>query len=54
MHQPELFEILDRGVHAEQDDRKINIEVNLTPADLEFLQRMAEEEMDDAVIGSGA
>ena len=51
---PELFEILDRGVRAEQDDRRINIEANLTQADLDFLQRMAEEEMDDAVIGSGA
>lgn len=52
--QPELFQILDRGVHAEQDDRRINIEANLTPADLEFLRRMAEEEVGDAVIGSGA
>ena len=52
--QPELFQILDRGVHAEQDDRRINIEANLTPADLEFLRRMAEDEVGDAVIGSGA
>ena len=52
--QPELFQILDRGVRAEQDDRRINIEANLTPADLEFLQRMAEDEVGNAVIGSGA
>lgn len=52
--QPELFKILDRGVHAEQDDRRITIEANLTQADLEFLQRMAEEGIGDAVIGSGA
>ena len=51
--EPELFKILDRGVRTQQDDRTITIEVNLTETDLEFLRRMAEDEMGDAVIGSG-
>ncbi len=51
---PELFEILDRGVRAQQDGQRINIEANLTQADLDFLQRMAEEEIGDEVIGAGA
>ena len=49
---PQLFEILDRGVRAAQDDRTISIEVTLTEADIEYLQRMAEEQGESAVIGS--
>ncbi len=52
--QPELFEIIDREMHAEQDARRITMETNLTQAELEFLLRRFEEEMGDAVIGSGA
>jgi len=51
--QPEFFEILDGGVHAEQDDHKINIEVNLSQANLDFLLSIAEQELRNMAIGSG-
>ena len=49
--QPELFEILD-GVHAERDDREINIEVNLSQASLDFLLSIAVAELDNMTISS--
>ena len=51
--QPELFKILDGGVHAEQDDHKINIEVNLSQTNLDFLLSIAEQELRNMAIGSG-
>ena len=50
--QPELFEILD-GVHAEQDDQKINIEVNLSQTSFDFLLSIVEQELSNMAIGSG-
>ncbi|HJO29941.1 MAG TPA: hypothetical protein QGG30_05600, partial [Acidobacteriota bacterium] len=50
--QPELFEILD-GVHAEQDDQKINIEVSLSQTNLDFLLSIAEQELRNMAIGPG-
>ena len=50
--QPELFEILD-GVHAEQDDQKINIEVTLSQTSFDFLLSIVEQELSNMAIGSG-
>ena len=50
--QPELFEILD-GVHAEQDDQKINIEVTLSQPSFDFLLSIVEQELSNMAIGSG-
>ena len=47
--QPELFEILD-GVHAERDEREINIEVNLSQASLDFLLSIAVAELGNMTI----
>ncbi len=51
--QPELFEILDGGMHAEQDDQKINVEVSLSQTNLDFLLSIAEQELRNMSIGSG-
>jgi hypothetical protein len=50
--QPELFKILD-GVHAEQDDQKINIEVTLSQTSFDFLLSIVEQELSNMAIGSG-
>ena len=50
--QPELFEILD-GVHAEQDDQKINIEATLSQTSFDFLLSIVEQELSNMAIGSG-
>ena len=47
--QPELFEILD-GVHAERDEREINIEMNLSQASLDFLLSIAVAELGNMTI----
>jgi hypothetical protein len=51
--QPELFEIMDGGVHAEQDNQQINIEVSLSQTNLDFLLSIAEQELRNMAIGSG-
>ena len=52
--EPELFAIIDRGLSVGQDDRTVHIEATLTDADIEILQRMAEEQMPGSVVGSGS
>lgn len=52
--EPQLFEILDRAVRAEQDGLVINIEATLTDADIEILRQLAEESGSGAIIGSGS
>ncbi len=53
--QPELFEILDRGLRVGNEDRSVHIEATLTQADLDVLRRLAEEQMEAGeVIGSGS
>jgi len=44
-NEPELYDIIDRGLSVGQDDRTVRIEANLTQGDLEVLQRLAEEQM---------
>jgi hypothetical protein len=44
-NEPELFAIIDRGISVSQDDRTIRIQADLTDADIEVLQRMADEQM---------
>lgn len=51
--QPELFEIMDGGVHAEQDNQQINIEVSLSQTNLDFLLSIAEQELRNMAIGPG-
>ena len=41
--QPELLEIIDRGISVGSDDRNVHIQADLTEADLEVLRRLAEE-----------
>lgn len=48
--QPELFNILDRGITVGRDDRTVHIDANLSAADIVALRLMAEE-MDESVIG---
>jgi hypothetical protein len=42
---PKLYEILDRGLTVGQEDRAVRLDITLTDADIETLQRMAEEQM---------
>jgi hypothetical protein len=41
--EPELFQILDRGIRVSSEERTILIEANLTRADLDALRRLGEE-----------
>ncbi len=53
-NQPELFDILDRGMSVGHDDRTVYIEASLTDADIEVLQGLAEEQREALEIGIGA
>ncbi len=50
--QPELFNIVDRGLLIDSDNRIINIEANLSAEDIATLRELAEERVGDAVQGS--
>jgi hypothetical protein len=53
--QPELFQILDRGISVGQNDRTVHIEATLSESDIELLQRLAEEQLTQgAEVGSGS
>jgi hypothetical protein len=49
--QPELFNIVDRGLIIGSDDRLVNIEANLSAADIEILRELAEERVGSALQG---
>jgi len=54
-NQPELFNILDRGVSVGQDDRTVHIEATLSQDDIDVLRRLAEDQMEaSGVVGSGS
>lgn len=44
---PQLFEILDRGLNVAQDERSVHLDIVLSDADIETLRRLAEEQMPD-------
>ena len=46
--EPELFAIFDSAVRAGHDDRTVHIEIALTEADVEVLQRRIEKQMGNA------
>jgi hypothetical protein len=48
--QPEMFDILDRGITVGRDDRTVHIEADLSAADIEAL-RSVMEDLDESVIG---
>ena len=50
--QPELFNIIDRGLLIDSDNRLINIEANLSAEDIATLRELVEEEVGDAIQGS--
>lgn len=43
--EPELFVIVDRALTVRQEDRTVRIQADLTPEDMETLQRLAEEQV---------
>jgi hypothetical protein len=49
--QPELFNIIDRGLLIDSDDRLVNIEANLSAADIETLRALAEEKVGEVLEG---
>ena len=49
--QPDLFNILDRGLLIDSDDRIINIEANLSAEDIATLRELAEERVGEAIQG---
>ncbi len=50
--QPELFDIIDRGINVGTDDRNVHIQADLSDADLEVLRRLAAEaQAEQAVSG---
>jgi len=49
--QPELFNIIDRGLLIDSDHRVINIEANLSAEDIALLRELAEERVGDAMQG---
>lgn len=50
--QPDLFNIVDRGLLIDSDNRAINIEANLSAEDIATLRELAEEKVGDTVQGS--
>jgi hypothetical protein len=48
---PELFNIVDRGLLIDSDDRAINIEANLSADDIETLRSLAEDRVEEAIPG---
>jgi len=49
--QPELFNIIDRGLLIDSDNRVINIEANLSAEDIATLRELAEERVGEAMQG---
>ena len=49
--QPDLFNIIDRGLLIDSDARVINIEANLSAEDIATLRELAEERVGEAMQG---